>query len=120
MLYLGISLYLDEVARLFRGIMPVDDLLGKPHDFVDQFNARAEGVLHGIKLYCLDKMVYALGYTLQGQVRANVFEPAQSIDELCALLQLKKYHQNFANVGNSKRHFNSPCGLSTVYRACDI
>lgn len=71
--------------------MPVDDLLGKPHDFVDLFNARAEGVLRGIKIYCLDKMVYALGYTLEGQVRANVFEPAQSIDELCALLQLKKY-----------------------------
>ena len=70
--------------------MPVDDLLGKPFDFVDQFNARAEGVLHGIKLYCLDKLVYALGYSLEGQVCANVFEPAQSIDALCALLQLKK------------------------------
>jgi hypothetical protein len=81
MLYLGLPLYSDEIARLLKDVL-------KGWSSASGFNHLLERCT-SIRVYDLDKYVMVLGFELN-EFRSNLWGPTRSVEELAALLQLKK------------------------------
>jgi len=69
----------------------LDELLdGGRYDFERNFNAYTDAAFRGIRVFWVGKNVHILGYTVD-EFQGNLWAPTRSVEELCALMQVKKF-----------------------------
>ncbi len=83
MMYVGITVYVEEACRLFGISPPVDD--ASYAKVVAQIESRSS-----LRLYSIDKGVLVLGLEVP-EIERNLWAPARSVDECIAIIQLRKH-----------------------------